>query len=116
MNTIFLHQIHDNLRSLRFQVSLAILLLFFVANGIIYALKIDRLVAEDAKIQSDLDRQFETVETLSDGVGNWYKILSPATGTEFMAEAGFDWFQHGLWLNPGCRPTEESQRDQHDRK
>lgn len=105
MNTIFLHQLHDNLRSLRFQVSLGILLLFFVANGIVYALKIDRLVAEDAEIQSDLDRQFETIETLSDGVGNWYKILSPPAGTEFMAEAGFDWFQHGLNLNPRTGET-----------
>jgi ABC-type transport system involved in multi-copper enzyme maturation permease subunit len=105
MNTIFLHQIHDNLRSLRFQVSLGILLLFFVANGVIYALKIDRLVAEDAQIQADLDRRLETIETLSDGVGNWYKILTPPAGTEFMAEAGFNWFQHALWLNPSTGET-----------
>ena len=30
MWTVFQHQVHDNLRSLRFQVSMIVLLLFFV--------------------------------------------------------------------------------------
>ncbi|MBT6147202.1 MAG: hypothetical protein HOH74_17330, partial [Gemmatimonadetes bacterium] len=34
MLTIYLHELQDQLRSLRFQVSLLVLLLFFVANGV----------------------------------------------------------------------------------
>ena len=35
MARIFLRQLHDNLRSLRFQLGLVVLLLFFAANGFI---------------------------------------------------------------------------------
>ncbi|MBW1881866.1 MAG: hypothetical protein JRJ84_26215 [Deltaproteobacteria bacterium] len=46
MATVFLHQLHDNLRSLRFQTSLIVLLLFFVGNGIVYTYKMDRAARE----------------------------------------------------------------------
>ena len=50
MGAVLSHHLHDNLRSLRFQVSVAVLLLFFASNGLIYAMKIDRLDEENRTI------------------------------------------------------------------
>ncbi|NKB67323.1 MAG: ABC transporter permease subunit [Candidatus Latescibacteria bacterium] len=100
MWTIYLHQIHDNLRSLRFQVSLGVLLLFFVCNGLVYIMKTDRLLHEDQVIAADNTRRYEEAETVSAATDSWYSLLNPATGTEFIAEAGFDWFPSSIWLSP----------------
>ena len=104
MGTVFLQQLRDNMRSLRFQVSLAVLLLFFVGNGVVYTLKIERLSAEDLAIAADVERRYER-ETLDRAVGNWYKIHDQERGTEFIAEAGFNWFQDGIWVNPSSGET-----------
>ena len=50
MGLILLHQLRDNLRSLRFQTGLAVLLLLFLANGVIYTCRLERLIREDATI------------------------------------------------------------------
>ena len=105
MVLILLHQLHDNLRSLRFQMSLAVLMLFFVANGVVYTLKIERLVAESARIEADDAGRYENVETVRAAADNWFRILSPPVGTEFITEAGFNWFSHALWINPGSGNT-----------
>ena len=100
MGAILIHQLRDNIYSLRFQVSLVILLVFFAANGVIYAMKMDRLLAEDASIEAHDEGRYDRGETVRDAADNWYRILSPATGTEFITEAGFNWFGHAMWLSP----------------
>ncbi|MFC1526443.1 ABC transporter permease [Candidatus Latescibacterota bacterium] len=100
MWTICRHQLGDNLRSLRFQVSLVVLLLFFVCNGLIYTMKVERLTSEDQTIEADNARRYEQVETLGSAVDNSYAILNRATGTEFIAEAGFDWFPSSIRISP----------------
>ena len=100
MWTIFLLQLRDNQRSLRFQVSLVVLLLFFVCNGLVYTMKMERLIVEDQAIEAADERRYDQVGTVGEAVGNWYKILNQETGTEFIAEGGFNWFQSSLWVNP----------------
>jgi ABC-type transport system involved in multi-copper enzyme maturation permease subunit len=100
MWTIYLHQLHDNLRSLRFQVSLAVLMLFFVCNGMVYTMKVERLNTEDRAIEADDERRYERVESTAGAADNWYKIMAQERGTEFIAEAGFNWFQSSFWVNP----------------
>jgi ABC-type transport system involved in multi-copper enzyme maturation permease subunit len=100
MWTIYSHQLLDNLRSLRFQVSLVVLLLFFVLNGLVYTMKTERLVAEDQMIEADNARRYEQAETVRDAVDSGFAVLNRPTGLEFMAEAGFNWFPASLWLTP----------------
>lgn len=100
MGAVFLHQLHDNLRSLRFQVSVAVLLLFFVSNGLIYAMKIDRLDQEDRMIDAAQEERYSRAETVGDAADDWFQIINRATGTEFIAEAGFNWFPAALWVTP----------------
>ncbi|MEW6752029.1 MAG: ABC transporter permease subunit [Candidatus Latescibacterota bacterium] len=100
MWTLFQHQLRDNLRSLRFQVSLVVLLLFFVCNGLVYSMKVERLTQEDRAIEADDARRYEQVRTVADAAQGTYRILDQERGTEFIAEAGFNWFQSSLWLSP----------------
>lgn len=100
MGAIFLHQLHDNLRSLRFQVSLGVLLLFFVANGVIYTMKTSSLTVEAARINTLNEERFDRVNTVQDAATNTYKIRSTEVGTEFIAESGSDWFLYAMYVNP----------------
>ena len=47
MGAIFQLTLADNLRSLRFQLSLVILLLFFIGNGLVYTWKGERVAIEN---------------------------------------------------------------------
>ena len=105
MITVFLHQLHDNLRSLRFQVSLGILLMFFVANGVIYTMKIQRTGNQYARVTSLDEERIARAETLNGVVGQWNKIRSPDIGIEFIAEAGSFWFNYARWVNPESGST-----------
>lgn len=100
MGTVFLHQLHDHLRSLRFQVSLAVLLVFFVANGVIYSWKGARVTQEMATIQADADRAYEQAKTVSAAAGQYYQALSYPLGTEFIAEGGSYWYDDAAWVTP----------------
>ena len=100
MGAIFLHQLHDNLRSLRFQVSLGVLLLFFVANGVIYTMKTDNLRGEAARINALNEERFDRVNTVQEAATNTYKIRSTEVGTEFMAESGSNWFRYAMYVDP----------------
>ena len=100
MGPIFLHQLRDNLLSLRFQVSLIILLLFFGANGVIYTMKTGNLSEEVARITKLNEERYGRVETTGDAAATSYKIRGAEVGTEFMAEAGSDWFRYAMYVNP----------------
>ena len=110
MWTIFQLTLADNLRSLRFQLSLVILLIFFIGNGLIYTWKGERVGIENEQIAAASEKVYESIETVSDAVGKRYRILSYQTGTEFMAEAGSDWFSYALNLTPRPRATSGSDR------
>ena len=105
MGTVFLHQLHDNLRSLRFQVSLAVLVFFFAANGVIYTMKMARSGEQFARVSGLDEKRYERAETLSQAVDSWFKIRSPDLGIEFIAEAGSFWFAYARWLNPNSGNT-----------
>ena len=93
MWTIFQFTLADNLRSLRFQLSLVILLAFFIGNGLVYTWKGERVSTENEQVATAGEKVYESIETVSDAVGKRYRILSYQTGTDFMAEAGSDWFR-----------------------
>ena len=98
MGTIFLHQLHDNLRSLRFQTSLVVLLLFFVGNGIVYTFKMDRVAKETTHTSRSDEGRYEAIGTLRQAVSTQLKIRAPEAGVEFIVEAGSDWFPYGMNL------------------
>ena len=98
MTEIFLHQLRDHLRSLRFQLSLLLLLLFFVANGAVYSWKGARLVDEVGMIEAtnaDRYRQIDNVPQLAD---SWFRVQHKLLGTEFIAESGSDWLFDAAWV------------------
>jgi ABC-type transport system involved in multi-copper enzyme maturation permease subunit len=100
VGAIFLHQLRDNLRSLRFQSGLAVLLLFFAANGVIYTLKTGRLAGEEAAVAAGDQPDAGAAQTVQDAAGAWSRARSRPAGTEFIAEAGFNWFDDTLWISP----------------
>ncbi len=77
MGDVFLHQLHDNLRSLRFQTSLIVLLLFFVGNGIVYTYKMGRALKETVQAERSDESRYEAVETLRQAVDSRLKIRAP---------------------------------------
>jgi ABC-type transport system involved in multi-copper enzyme maturation permease subunit len=100
MTAVLLQQLRDNLRSLRFQTSLIVLLMFFVGNGVIYAHKMDR-VAKETELSSRGDEgRYEGAETLRQAVSTEYKVRAPEAGIEFILEAGSDWFPFGMDISP----------------
>ena len=108
MLTVYLHEIQTQMRSMRFQVSLLVRLLFFVANGVIYALKIERDVAEISRIDSEFAEKISEVSELNGAIGRWYRLTARSTGTEFITEGGANWFSDTYWVNAqsGNRSTE----------
>lgn len=100
MVVICLHQLHDNLRSLRFQASLIVLLLFFVGNGVVYSYKMDRAAEEIVRTSRSDEGRYDAVETLDQAVSAGYKIRVAEAGVEFIVEAGSDWFPYGMNLSP----------------
>ncbi len=96
MTAVLLQQLRDNLRSLRFQTSLIILLMFFVGNGVIYVHKMDRVAKETELTSRGDEGRYESVTTLRQAVSAQYKIRAPEAGIEFITEAGSDWFPFGM--------------------
>ena len=105
VRAVFVHELQDNLKSLRFQVSLLILLLFFVANGLVYGLKIERTDQESSRLRTVDALTYDSAQTVSDVADRWYRIQSDPVGTEFIAEGGFNWSYSGQWVNPSSGQT-----------
>ena len=105
VHALFVHQLQDNLKSLRFQVSLRILLLFFVVNGVVYVLKIERTDQETNRLRSVDAHSYDSARPVSDAADRWYRIQSDPVGTEFIAEGGFNWSYTGQWVNPRSGET-----------
>ena len=101
MLEIFLHQLHEDLLSLRFQVSLVVLLVFFAANGVIYTLKADRVGREVKSLEAEVSRRYDEVSDLNDAASTTFRIFLRPVGTEFIAEGGAHWFEDTGYLNPG---------------
>lgn len=101
MHAVFLRQLYDDIKSLRFQVSLVLLLLLFAANGLIYTWKKDRLVQNYTTINADIDRRYEEATNLNQAVDRWYQIMYYRLETEFITEGGANWFDNTFYLNPG---------------
>jgi len=98
MRRIFVRQLYDNLRSLRFQLGLLALLLFFAINGFVYTWKMEQQVEEDARIEADVERIYEETQTVAQAAGRSFKVISRPRGTEFISEAGFNWFHDTMWV------------------
>ncbi|MEW6749762.1 MAG: ABC transporter permease subunit [Candidatus Latescibacterota bacterium] len=99
MGTVLLHHLRDHLHSLRFQLIFAVMALFFAANGIVYAWKMQRETTEAAGIVSSYRARMEA-RTLRQAVDNTYEFLLPAPGTEFMTEGGLNWLKDSARISP----------------
>ena len=100
MLTILLHQLREHVTSLRVQLSLLLVLAFFGVNGTIYAWRLEKLPEIEAGLAADMERRYDTVQTVQEAVSRWYRIQNRAVGTEFMAEGGFDWLWGAFWFSP----------------
>ena len=98
MKRIFLRQLHDNFRSLRFQLGLLALLLFFSVNGFVYSWKMEQQIEEDARILADVERTYDEITSVADLTNQRFKVLARPLGTEFISEAGFNWFHDAMWV------------------
>ena len=100
MKPIFLLQVQDNIKSFRFLVCLGTLLIFFIANGVIYTFKNETLHKEVGLIQKDVSDRYDRVKTLNAAVDNEYRLSMLPRGTEFIAEGGLFWFNDTAYINP----------------
>ena len=102
MLIVFLHQLHDHMISLRVQLILLLVLLFFAVNGTIYSWRMETQGAVDTQLRAAVSRRYDGVETVRDAASAGYRVANEPTGTEFIAEGGFDWLWGGYWFS---RPT-----------
>ena len=99
MLEIFLHQLHDHLKSLRFQLSLVLLIAFFAANGLVYGWKAERLVDEVGRVEAESARRFDGVSDPGGLLGTGYRVHMRPLETGFMVEGGQDWSSDTVYLS-----------------
>lgn len=98
MSIVYLQQLREHFASLRVQISLAVVLLFFALNGALSALRVAQLVQDEPLLRRDVEATYERVQTVASGAGAWLRLVNAPTGTEFMTEGGFNWFWGSVWL------------------
>ena len=98
MTIVFLHQLHDHLISLRVQLSMIVVLLFFVVNGTMYSWRMETQAQVDSQLTADLSRRLDGIETIRDAVGAGLRVANQPTGTGFIVESGFDRMWGSLWF------------------
>jgi hypothetical protein len=101
VKTVFLLQLRDHLTSLRCQLSLGLLLLFFVANGVTYSWKMERLGREQRLIEAENQRRYEGIGSVDQAVGRACRVASRALGTEFVSEGGANWLADAVEVPVG---------------
>lgn len=94
---VYLRELRDHLKSLRFQVSLAVVVLLFGLSGVIYVYKGAQLISDNAMVEAQGNRSFERMERLADVVG-WHRAVSTRLESEYITEGGANWFDEGHWL------------------
>ena len=99
MLEIYLHQLHDHLKSLRFQLSLVLLVAFFAANGLVYGWKAERLVDEVGRVEAESARRYDGVSDLGGLLRASYRIHMRPLDTGFMVEGGQDWSADTVYLD-----------------
>ncbi|MFH1568863.1 MAG: ABC transporter permease subunit, partial [Gemmatimonadota bacterium] len=97
---IFRRQAYDNFLSLRFQLGLITVVLFFAVNGVVYTWRGQQLAEEDARIAADVEARYGGVTTVAQLAEARFTVLAQPRGTEFISEAGFNWFRDGLLVSP----------------
>jgi hypothetical protein len=99
MRTVYIHQLLDHFKSLRFQISLLLVLMLFGLNGVIYSWKHDRLVQNYATLRAQVSSGYEASTSLNQIVDRWYHLLYPRAETEFIVEGGANWFANSAYVN-----------------
>jgi ABC-type transport system involved in multi-copper enzyme maturation permease subunit len=100
MGVIYLQQLREHFASFRVQISLGVVLLFFVLNGILSSLQVTKVQEDEPQIRRDVEAAYERVGSVDDMVGQSFRALNTPTGTEFMSEGGFAWFWGAVWVSP----------------
>ncbi len=100
MRRIFTRQVRDNFLSLRFQLGLVTLVLFFALNGLVYSWRAEQIIDEDARIAADAESGYEQVSTVAGLSDARFTVFSRPRGTEFMAEGGSNWYHDALLVAP----------------
>ena len=98
MRYVFLHQMWDNLQSLRFQISVLVLAFFFGANAVFYHWKMEHDTHEVSMMESENRRRYEDVTTIAQAAGRWYRLTAHPLHTEFITEGGFDKLDDTCWV------------------
>ena len=98
MGIIYLLQLREHFASFRVQISLCVVLLFFLLNGVLSSLRIVQTREDDVLLRHDIEGRYDRVETVANGAGSWLRVANEPTGTEFMTEGGFNWFWGSAWM------------------
>jgi len=98
MGVIYLLQLREHFASFRVQISLGVVVLFFLLNGVLSSLRIVQTREDDVLLRHDIEGRYEWVETVADGASSWLRVANAPTGTEFMTEGGFNWFWGSAWM------------------
>lgn len=99
MSVIYLQQLREHLVSFRVQISLGVVLLFFILNGVLGSLRVNVMQDDEPLLVRNVEEGYERVETLRDAVRFSFRTTNLPTGTEFMTEGGFDWFWGSVWVS-----------------
>lgn len=94
---VYLRELQDHLKSLRFQVSLAVVVLLFGLSGVIYVCKNAQLVRDNSMLEAEGNQRFDGMELVADVV-RWHRALATRLETEYITEGGTNWFDDGHWL------------------
>lgn len=100
MKTLYLHQLHDHLRSLRLQMGFVLLLLVFALNGLIQVWRFEQVRRDEASLRADMDSHFQHLETVADVVSG-YKILLPLPQSMAIVDGGSEWFDDSMEFSVG---------------
>lgn len=98
MSALFAYRLLDHLLSLRFQAGLIAVCLLFVANGVIYTWKYERLRAAEPSAQREVDRGFQDLGSVDQGASTRFLALSTVSPSLFISEGGESWFGETFYV------------------
>ncbi len=99
MLVIYFQQLREHFSSLRVQISLIVVAIFFILNGSLSSMRILDMRESDQLIYAQIEERYDRIEVVADAAGGYYRTLNEPTGTEFMSEGGFNWFWGSVWVS-----------------
>lgn len=98
MAAIFLHQLADHTKSLRFQVGLLVVVGLFAASSAVHVCRFQRMADLAPFVQRDVVDRYAQAKDLNSLATAELRLLNERLPTEFMADGGASWFGDAFYL------------------